>query len=96
MKKPCKECPFLKNSAPGWLGSDVTPMEFRSEALSEAGYSCHMTLEKKKQHQCIGALAHAKISCKRFTNPDLAIQVEEVSTENILTVPEFIKHHTRK
>jgi hypothetical protein len=95
MKKACKECPFLKKSAPGWLGSDTTPMEFRTEALSESGYSCHMTLNKPKETQCIGALAHAKISCKRFSNKELQDAMKDVDTENIMTVPEFVKHHTR-
>lgn len=97
MKKACKECPFRNKSAPGWLGEEnKKPMDFRAEATAEEGYPCHMTVnQKKKRTQCIGAVAHATISCKRYRNPELRELQDEASTEGIMNVPEFIKHHTR-
>jgi len=45
MKKPCKDCPFRKDSLQGWLGK-----ERMSEILSSTSFVCH----KHTDSQCAG------------------------------------------
>ena len=45
VKKPCKDCPFRKDSLKGWLGRDRI-----TEIINQGSFVCH-----KKQHlQCAG------------------------------------------
>ena len=44
LDKPCKECPFRKKSAPGWLGSS-TPEGFMATTLSDVEMPCHLTVD---------------------------------------------------
>jgi len=45
VKKPCKDCPFRKDSSKGWLG------EKRASEILRAGlFVCH----KKRKLQCAG------------------------------------------
>jgi hypothetical protein len=81
-KRPCKECPFIKGCAKGWLGPD-TADEVMQKVHSEQGYVCHMSIAGKATlpdgtvdiqehgHQCIGALLHANQSCKSYRDPKL-------------------------
>lgn len=45
MKAPCQDCPFLKDSLPGWLGGDRA-----AEILAADSFVCH----KKTDMQCAG------------------------------------------
>ncbi|MAD98875.1 MAG: hypothetical protein CMB99_16235 [Flavobacteriaceae bacterium] len=45
VKKPCKDCPFRKDSMPGWLGA-----ERMTEILKAKTFVCH----KKTDLQCAG------------------------------------------
>lgn len=112
IKKPiCNECPFRKNSLRGWLGPD-SPEEVIQKVHGEGGYVCHMSIAGKPQmddsglvdgtkygHQCIGAIQHASVSCKRYRQPDLEklrLELKDEDKSNILNYPEFIAHHTLK
>jgi hypothetical protein len=44
-KKPCNNCPFRKDSLPGWLGE-----ERMREILSTKSFVCH----KNTNYQCAG------------------------------------------
>ncbi len=37
---PCSDCPFRRDSLPGWLGGN-TPLDFVRMAHSETSYRCH-------------------------------------------------------
>jgi hypothetical protein len=75
MSKPCKECPFKKDSVKGWLGAaSGNPQEF----LSSMEYNllgCHMKVNWEEatdeeiearavKHPCIGALSFCENSAK--------------------------------
>lgn len=79
LRPPCAECPFLKKSAPGWLGSD-TPEAVWGQVHSDGqfGYPCHMDVDKIKGEadltdpdsveQCVGALVHASKTAKSYSD----------------------------
>lgn len=45
IKKPCRECPFRKDSLEGWLGESRV-----REIIRQPSFVCH----KKTDHQCAG------------------------------------------
>ena len=45
IKKPCKDCPFRKNTLKGWLGG-----QRMTDILKQGSFVCH----KKKDMQCAG------------------------------------------
>ena len=49
--QPCRECPFRKNSPPGWLGP-FTPEGILDEALE--GFVCHRTHDAEVHQFCAG------------------------------------------
>ena len=81
-KKPCIECPFRRDSFPGYLGSaDGDPKGFIGPHwYGELHLPCHMTvdwetedeLEKSRQieegHTCIGYATLMKNTCKTPLN----------------------------
>lgn len=80
--KPCRECPFRKKAAAGWLGA-ATPESFIHEiVVAENALPCHLTLDytdpdwKKKWEAgetgqtCAGALIMAANMCKRPRDPN--------------------------
>lgn len=103
MKSPCIECPFRKNSLPGWLGTfDGVEDIFRC-AVSEAPFSCHprsndrTDLSNIDQPQCVGRLLFATQMAKSFRNPSLEKMRLELKAVNdgteILGYQEFKQHH---
>jgi len=42
-KDPCKQCPFKKNSAPGWLGA-YSISDIKNAILNEEVFPCHPTV----------------------------------------------------
>ena len=46
MKRPCKDCPFTKNS----------PIEEFAEALAESEFACHELLGEDDELDCAGRL----------------------------------------
>lgn len=109
LRPPCRECPFLKKSAPGWLGPDKPETVWaRVHGEADFGYPCHMDVEKVKAaggdltdegsvEQCVGALLHAKKTCKRFSDPWREAAKEAIAAviglAGILGF-EFREHHT--
>lgn len=108
-KKPCNECPFRKNSLPGWL-SNYTVEELHSLVMEEVPFPCHITheedlqvnwLENKEERKpllCSGALLYMKKSCKLPRRKDLAELVKSMNRkdcENILSIPDFFSYHSK-
>lgn len=47
LRPPCRECPFLKKSIPGWLGPDTAESVWaKVHGDNEFGYPCHMDVDK--------------------------------------------------
>ncbi len=73
---PCRECPFRKKAAPGWLGA-ATPEEFIDTTLADGLMPCHLTVDYEKKdwqdemvemessvQHCAGARIFYKNMCK--------------------------------
>lgn len=100
-KKPCRECPFRKRSAPGYLGG-FSAEETIMAADSDVDFVCHMTrgTNKATYRSCAGRLLYAAKTCKVFRNKDLErakqklleSQDDACNLENILDF-DFIQHH---
>lgn len=103
-RKMCSECPFRKNSMPGYLGPH-TPEGLLKIVHGEGGFACHMDIDKvkyggkdfSKLEQCAGAILHGIKSGKSFRHPQLQAQQKALkgSTElnNTLGLREFMEHH---
>lgn len=96
--KPCRECPFRKESLPGYLGG-FTVAQVIQAAVNETDFICHTTREKDydSQVQCAGRLLFASKVGKSFRDRRLekmrlAAQ-DEIGTEKILNYVEFREHH---
>jgi len=105
--KPCGDCPFRKNSLPGWIGNWSDPEELLSASQSEAGFPCHTSFDNSeltvqeacdspKVHVCVGSLQMSRNSFKMYRNPILAAWAKLVGkSESVLSDWDFVKHHTR-
>ena len=50
---PCSDCPFRKNSLPGWLGDWLDATALSSHVLSNK-YPCHMTMPDRSEYEDMG------------------------------------------
>lgn len=100
LKSPCAECPFRKDSAPGWLGGETVQDTF-AHIKGEGDFACHMTRHKRKadMSRCRGSLLFMRKSGQMPKyNAKLAKALQEVrgyDVSEILSVPEFFKHHDK-
>jgi hypothetical protein len=100
LNSPCVECPFRKNSAPGWLGGETVEDTFR-HIKGEADFACHLTRNKKKSEmsRCRGSMMFMRKSGQLPKyNVRLLKDLQEMGkpdASEILSVPEFFKHHKR-
>lgn len=98
---PCKECPWKRASAQGWLGSH-TPGNFLALSDQGAHLPCHLHVnydekdwEEKaaKAPQCAGHAIFLANRCKRPTGYQLAGSPDH---QLVFTRPhEFVAHHLR-
>lgn len=87
IKKPCKDCPFRKDSLKGWLGK-----ERMTEILNTDSFVCHKDTSK----QCAG---HMLIKGKDNAFVKLANEINialKLKGKNLVfnTVNDCINHHT--
>ncbi len=47
-RRPCKECPWRRKSARGWLGAD-NPQGFLSTTLADTRMPCHMAVNYERE-----------------------------------------------
>lgn len=106
-KVPCIECPFRKDSLPGWLGPH-TAQELHSIVMAEFPFPCHMTHNGVSDWDsvirdnipiCAGALIYMRKGAKLPINKDLNEAMKSFSTkdfDNILSIREFFKHHSNE
>lgn len=107
-KTPCNECPFRKNSHPGYLGGVYeNGQELHDMIMTlEKPFNCHKTIDKdvvsydevgsKEYPICAGALMYMKKNAKRPKDKEMDNLVQDVDKsqlDNILSVPELIQHH---
>lgn len=98
--RPCKECPWRKNSIPGWLGAS-TPLEFLALSESEARMPCHLTVDYEQDDwreqaetapQCAGRAIHFANRCREPQDPSLLRLKPDY--EAVFSNPlDFYKHH---
>lgn len=99
LKKPCVECPFRKNSLPGWLGGYTADETYHSITSAEEDFACHLTRNKrlKDMSRCKGSMLFLKKSGKMPKyNTQLAADLRAMGkpdTSEILSNFEFFKHH---
>lgn len=75
LKKPCKDCPFLKGSS-----TNITLDEERldgivSDIRNDMSFTCHKTLElpSREQQHCAGTL----VFLERENNPNQMMRIAE-------------------
>lgn len=101
LKKPCKECPWRKDSIGGWLGAS-TPVEFLQQSEAETQMPCHLHVDYESAAwqdealtapQCAGRAVHFANRCKRPESPDLLVLPAD--RDAVFSNPQdFIDHHT--
>lgn len=91
-KAPCSDCPWRRDSLPGWTG-DMTADEWLQAAHGEANIQCHTRKAAHGQHwQCAGVATYRANVCK--TPRDRYIMTLPADRENVFATPaEFQKHH---
>jgi len=104
---PCNDCPFRKNSLPGWLGAWESPEQLFGFIITvEREFPCHLTMTDKDEKDkpesemsyCRGAVMFMKKLGKLPRNPVLAKMVNSVNREeldNILDHTGFFTHHKK-
>ncbi len=109
MKAPCKECPFRRESAPGWLGAHESSTEIVGLVNADRAFPCHLAVNAlvedgtefsdavQEAHHCVGALAFMNNSCKLSRNPEIKAQQREVGRRpDCFAFPhELVQHHGR-
>lgn len=101
LKKPCKDCPFLKNSLPNYLGDRWTANMLHQFVMSEQAFACHNTIkvdgqESETTEHCVGSIMYMNKSAKRCTNKTLLELQQKFKSENhdnVMDLVEFHKHH---
>jgi len=89
---PCSDCPFRRNSIPGWLGS-MPPEFFVHLAHSDARYDCHTKkADVKTFHQCAGMAIFRDNICKSPRDPNV-LQLDGNTVKVFSDGQEFINHH---
>lgn len=99
-EKPCRECPWRREGAPGWLGNH-TPENFVAMSEAEQRMPCHTAVDydapdweeqAAKAPQCAGRAIHLGNRCKRPR--DKRILVLPADHEAVFsTAAEFIAYH---
>lgn len=102
-KKPCRECPWRRVAAAGWLGP-YDAQTWVELAHSETPIACHMTIDEEETEgdwtapdlrQCAGAAQYRKNVAMLPRNRDIAIALNK-DIDTVFTTPfEFIEHHTK-
>ena len=102
-KSPCAECPWRKESIPGFLGP-YDAEKWSEMAHSEAPIACHMTIDfveegqgawdDPKIRQCAGAAIFRTNTFKKPRHPKIATlpRSEKVFSNS----REFLAHHAQR
>ncbi|HCT5749784.1 DUF6283 family protein [Pseudomonas aeruginosa] len=87
IKKPCRDCPFRKDTLPGWLGK-----KRMTEILAAESFVCH----KKTDMQCAGhMLINGQANAFVRLADRLGMQLDLTGKEQVFdSRAACIKHHT--
>ncbi|HCH7474719.1 TPA: hypothetical protein NQI75_005376 [Pseudomonas aeruginosa] len=87
IKKPCRDCPFRKDTLQGWLGN-----ERMTEILAAESFVCH----KKTDMQCAGhMLINGQANAFVRLADRLGVQLDLTGGELVFdSRAACIKHHT--
>lgn len=100
-KAPCNQCPFLKDSAPGYLGP-WKPTSLHLFVMGEDPFPCHLSMGQagKPMALCHGAMLYRRKCGKLAMQGDAIFELEffrmvgkKPDTGKILGFNEFKKHH---
>jgi hypothetical protein len=102
---PCADCPWLKKSAPGYLGADEPIHFYRASVVREVPMPCHMTIDYDEPDWqetqlpdadlCAGNLIYLRNFLKRPRRPELQEPYDAVKpSPHVFSGPEeFMAHH---
>jgi len=106
LKEPCRDCPFRREAAPGWLGEE-TPEGFMWTVMSDAAMPCHCTIDYEdpdwkesfvangKAEHCAGALIFFSNICKLSRDPERPRLPAD--HENVFSLQsEFLEYHENR
>jgi len=72
-QEPCAQCPFARHCK-GYLGPYKTTDELVDLVTrDEAFFPCHMSMKKRPDKHCTGALVFMNQSCKLSRDPKIAL-----------------------
>lgn len=85
---PCSDCPWRRDSAPGWLGS-MTPREWTDAAHhSNTLVDCHTM----RGAQCAGIAIYRRNVCQRVDPPSIRLEADRETV--FANRMEFESHHS--
>lgn len=98
--KPCNECPWRREAAPGHLGPH-TAEEWAAAIHTEVAIACHKTIESDGEwegsiRQCAGAAQVRTNVHKLPMNPTVARAPEVDASVCFRDTREFVTHHNRE
>lgn len=97
LKKPCKECPYRKQSLPGYFGGNP-PETYLIPLLQDIPVVCHKSMgEDVKSLPCCGWIL-ARLKSGKLARGGRIAYLEAKYKDNpnqaeVLTSWEFVKHH---
>ena len=93
-KSPCSDCPFRRDSIPGWLG-ELTVDEWYQLAHGEGSADCHTQIQAGGEGwACAGLAVYRSNVAKSVHDPNaLRLPADRV---NVFSFGEFKKHHESK
>jgi len=87
---PCSDCPWRRDSLPGWLG-EHTPTEFVEMAHGEVKYHCHVIVNQ----QCAGMAQYRRNVAKQCRDNTI-LRLPDRDTTTVFAHPaEFLEHHKK-
>jgi hypothetical protein len=104
--KPCKQCPFKRTSAQGYLGENRTE-DFVQAAMGEGKMPCHSTvdytdpqwlskfLDGKRGTQCKGRAIFQANNCKLPRDQEV-LRLKSDRKLVFSTSREFTEHHSNQ
>lgn len=93
---PCRECPFRRKSAPGYLGGGTVEEWMADLTFGDTAFVCHMAEQKGKRHLCAGSMIHYLNSCKMPRDRDFAAMLKHYAKNSVAVFDwphEFQAHH---
>jgi hypothetical protein len=89
---PCSDCPFRRDSIPGWLGQ-LTVDNWVELAHSEGSADCHTTKQKGGKGWACAGLAIYRANVAKAPRDPKAMRLKP-DTKLVFSFGEFKKHHS--